>query len=121
MDKFTDEDGRMILINIKIENTVFSMVSIYAPNCRTLRNVFFFLNVSRFLKEHGTGIPIIGGDFNETLMLIDRKSKCKNGTFIQPVASLKTFIKTNNLTDIWRKFNQDKQQNDGRIKHRPVV
>jgi exonuclease III len=27
MDKFTDEDGRMILINIKIENTVFSMVS----------------------------------------------------------------------------------------------
>ena len=25
MDKFTDEDGRMILINIQIENTVFSM------------------------------------------------------------------------------------------------
>jgi CRISPR/Cas system-associated exonuclease Cas4 (RecB family) len=46
----------MILINIQIENTVFSMVSIYAPNCRTLRNVFF-KNVSRFLKEHGTGIP----------------------------------------------------------------
>jgi hypothetical protein len=55
-----------------------------------------------FLKEHGTGIPIVGGDFNETLMPIDRKSKCKNGTFIQPVASLKTFMKTNNLTDIWR-------------------
>jgi exonuclease III len=55
-------------------------------------------------------LPIVGGDFNETLMPIDRKSKCKNGTFIQPVASLKTFIKTNNLTDIWRKFNQDKQQ-----------
>ena len=88
MDKFTDEDGRMILINIQIENTVFSMVSIYAPNCRTLRNVFF-KNVSRFLKEHGTGIPIVGGDFNETLMPIDRKSKGKNGTFIQPVTSLK--------------------------------
>ena len=58
MDKFTDEDGRIILINIQIENTVFSMVSIYAPNCRTLRNVFF-LNVSRFLKENGTGIPIV--------------------------------------------------------------
>ena len=42
MDKFTDEDGRIILLNIKIENTVFSMVSIYAPNCRTLRNVVFF-------------------------------------------------------------------------------
>jgi hypothetical protein len=42
--------------------------------------VVFFLNGSRFLKEHGTGIPIVGGDFNETLMPIDRKSKCKNGT-----------------------------------------
>jgi hypothetical protein len=70
----------------------------------------FFLNVSRFLKEHGTGIPIVEGDFNETLMPIDRKSKCKNGTIIQPVASLKTLIKTNNLADIWRKCNQDKQQ-----------
>ena len=72
--------------------------------------ICFFLNVSRFLKEHGTGIPIVGSDFIETLMPIDKKIKCKNGTFIQPVASLKTFIKANNLTDIWRKFNQDKQQ-----------
>ena len=69
-----------------------------------------FLKVSRFLKEHGTGIPIVGSDFNETLMPIDRKIKCKNGTFRQQVASLKPFIKANNLTDIWRKFNQDKQQ-----------
>jgi hypothetical protein len=27
------------------------------------------------------------------LSSIERKGKCKNGTFIQPVASLKTFIK----------------------------
>jgi hypothetical protein len=47
---------------------------------------------------------LVGGDFNETLMPIYRKGKCKNGTCIQPVASLKTFIKTNNLTDIWRKL-----------------
>ena len=92
MDKFTDEDGRIMLLSIQIENTVFSMVStgIYAEHWE----MCFFLNVSRFLKEHGTGIPIVEGDFNETLMPIDRKSKCKNGTFIQPVASLKTFIKT---------------------------
>jgi hypothetical protein len=39
--------------------------------------MWFFLNVSKFLKEHGTGIPIVGGDFNETLMPIDRKSKSR--------------------------------------------
>jgi hypothetical protein len=55
------------------------------------------LHVStREQKSIPIGIPIVGGDFNETLMPIDRKSKCKNGTFIQPVTSLKTFIKTNN-------------------------
>jgi hypothetical protein len=48
------------------------------------------------------------GDFNETLMPIDRKSKCKNGTIMQPVASLKTLLKRNILADIWRKCNQDK-------------
>jgi hypothetical protein len=53
---------------------------------KKLLNTFVFLSPQRFLKEHGTGIPIVGGDFNETLMPIDRKSKCKNGTFIQPVA-----------------------------------
>ena len=41
MDTLTDEEGRIILINILIENTVFSMVRIYAPNCRILRNGFF--------------------------------------------------------------------------------
>jgi exonuclease III len=40
----------------------------------------------------------------------NKNLKCKNGTIIQPVASLKTLIKTNNLADIWRKCNQDKQQ-----------
>jgi hypothetical protein len=50
--------------------------------------MLFFFKVSIFLKEHGTGIQIVGGDFNETLLPIDRKSKCKHGTFIQPVASL---------------------------------
>ena len=52
---------------------MFSLVSIYAPNCRTVRNVFFKNLLSRFLKENGTGIPIVGGNCNETLMPIDKK------------------------------------------------
>jgi hypothetical protein len=50
------------------------MVSIYAPNCRTLRNVFF-KNVSRFLKEHGIGIPIVGGVTGLILHVSTREQK----------------------------------------------
>ena len=48
-------------------NAVFTLVSVYAPNCRTVR-IVIFLNVSRFLKEHETGILIVWGDFNEPLI-----------------------------------------------------
>ena len=39
----------------------FSLVCIYAPNSKTLGNMFF-KKVSNFCKEHGTGILVVGGD-----------------------------------------------------------
>ena len=41
INKFIDNEGRFILVNAGIEDTVFSLVCIYAPNGRTLRNTFF--------------------------------------------------------------------------------
>jgi hypothetical protein len=45
----------------------------------TARNAFF-KKVSSILKEYGTGIPILGGDFNETMNQIDRKSASRKNT-----------------------------------------
>jgi uncharacterized protein (DUF1330 family) len=58
-------------INVKIcigtsDDAVFSLVCIYAPNSKTLRNMFF-KKVSNFCKKHGTGILVVGGDFNEIM------------------------------------------------------
>jgi hypothetical protein len=44
----------------KWKDTIFTLVCIYAPNCKTARNAFF-KKVSSILKEYGTGIPILGG------------------------------------------------------------
>ena len=68
--KFCDQDGRLLLLNIKIHETLFSLLCIYAPNSRTLRNSFFKKSKC-FLKEKCTGILILGGDFNESLKDID--------------------------------------------------
>ena len=109
INEFQDEDGRLILLNIKIEDLIFSLVCLYAPNCRTDRNSFF-KKVNNIFKEKTIGIPIVGGDFNETLGPIDRKSENLNARFVEPVASLKEFLKSNNLLDIWRVLNKNTQQ-----------
>ena len=99
LDKWEDKDGRLLLINIQIDDTIFTLVCIYAPNCKTARNAFF-KKVSSILKEYGTGIPVLGGggggggggDFNETMNQIDRKSASRKNTTLQQVSSLKTLI-----------------------------
>ena len=62
------------------------------------------------MKENGIGIPIIGGDFNETLNNIDRISASNNHKNNKPVSSLKSLLKDNNLIDIWRVMNENIQQ-----------
>ena len=109
IDTFSDEEGRIILINIEIDNCIFSLLCLYAPNCKTSRNAFF-KKVNSMLKEHGIGIPILGGDFNDNFKSIDRKSTRVGTQNNQPVNSLKVLIKENKLTDIWRLLNENKQQ-----------
>ena len=116
ISKFNDIDGRLVLINVEMNNTIFTLVCIYAPNCKTSRNSFF-KKVNDNLKEQGTGILIVGGDFNETLKPIDRKgsgSNLNNST----VNSLKTLIKSHKLSDIWRCLNENVQQFTWRRKNK---
>ena len=73
INKYTDEEGRYILLNVKLEDTVFSLICIYAPNCKTSRNAFF-KKVSSFIQENWMGIPIVGGDFNDAFT---QTGKCR--------------------------------------------
>ena len=109
IDKVTDENGRIVLLNVQIDDAVFSLVCIYAPNSKTLRNMFF-KKVSNFCKEHGTGILVVGGDFNKIMQDIDRRSLRTGNVCKQSVNSLKSFMKTNKLIDVWRIYNENRQQ-----------
>ena len=62
INKYNDTDGSLMLINVEINNTILTVVCIYAPNCRRSRN-YFFKKVSDKIQEHGDGIPIVGGIF----------------------------------------------------------
>lgn len=106
---FKDEEGRIILLNIEIDDCIFSMLCLYAPNCKSSRNIFF-KKVDSMLKEHGIGIPIVAGDFNECFKNLDRKSSRSEKYDVKPVHSIKTLLKSNNMIDIWRFMNENKQQ-----------
>ena len=64
--------------------------------CKKSAKNNFFKKVNTFLKDHGIGIPMIAGDFNETLKEIDRRSNSSK-TKYQTVNSLKTLSGENSI------------------------
>ena len=53
---------------------------------------------------------MVGGDFNKIMQDIDRRSLRTGNVCKQIVNSLKSFIKTNKLIDVWRIYNENRQQ-----------
>ena len=105
IDKFQDKEGRIILLNIEIKDSIYTLVNIYAPNLPKNRNVFF-KKVKDMTSENSLGRVIVGGDMNDTLTKIDKKNKVSTQKLKQtkPVFSLKSLIKTQKLSDIWREI-----------------
>ena len=107
IDKFEDSEGRIILINIEIDDNILTLVNLYAPNIEKERNIFF-KKVIDIIDKYSLGILIVGGDMNQSLTELDRKSynmkKCKT------VKGLRDMIKKFKLIDIWRVLNPKEQQ-----------
>ena len=108
IDYVIDKNGRFILLNIEISKNIYSLVNVYAPNDKTMRNTFF-KSIDTLLRESALGIKLLSGDFNETLQTIDRFSK-NNNNATQSNSQLKKLIKSHNLIDIWRELNANKIQ-----------
>ena len=67
INQFIDTEGRLLLLNINIKDTIITFVCLYAPNCKTTINNFF-KKVNTLLKDQGLGIPMILGDFSEIFL-----------------------------------------------------
>jgi len=94
-----DDFGRMLLLNIEINNKLYTIVNIYAPNTISERVLFFkqldiFINTYALNKTH----LMIGGDFNCTVEQRDRAS----GVLDNSSTELKSFFGVNNVVDVWR-------------------
>ena len=80
-----------MLINIEIDENIFTLVNLYANNVDKNRNVFF-KKENNFIENYAIGILIVGGDLNDTLTCAVRKYSISTQKTKKPVNSLKTLI-----------------------------
>jgi hypothetical protein len=53
-----------LLINVEINNAIYTIINIYAPNNMNKRNTFF-KQVDRFINEYSIGQIIPAEDYND--------------------------------------------------------
>ena len=100
----TDDIGRKILINIEINDQMYTLVNIYAPNTISDR-VTFFEQLNDFINCHSINKSnlIIGGDFNCVSEERDRVS----GVVHISSKQLSKLLHEVDAIDIWRILHPD--------------
>ena len=98
----SDEHGRMILINVEIDNQDHTILSVYAPNELNER-ILFYRDMQLFINTHANNKQniVIGGDFNCVLSEKD----CVTGKTDKITISLSNAMVKLNVIDIWRFLN----------------
>ena len=72
IDTHQDSKGRMLILNIELDNTNYTLVNIYVPNHVKEKNSFFE-KIKNMLEKTCLGMLIIGGDVNDTLSSMDKQ------------------------------------------------
>ena len=99
-----DNEGRFIILDLTVRNTRMIICNIYAPNEDKIE---FFIDVFAQIESFENGKVIIGGDFNTTLMEIDKKGG--NEECCHPKCSMfiRNYMENRGLLDIWRQRNKE--------------
>ncbi len=102
--KYTCNEGRKLLLNVKYKDTSFTFVNLYAPNNCTNR-IEFLTEAQQWISEnaHTESNLIVCGDLNSVLDSRERSS----GTIQLCSPALESFIKLNKLVDTWRLMNKN--------------
>jgi len=107
-----DEEGRYIILEIRLEKSTFTIANLYAPTKNYEKEQIKVLKeFNESLQECNLENVIIGGDFNLCLdpkldKLCNTASSSDNPSFRKEVIS---FLETQNLVDMWRVLNPNTQ------------
>lgn len=99
---FKDDIGRFLHVEYEVDDKIFNIINIYAPNDIQERQIFFDF-IENYIKTLDN--IFIGGDFNNSLSPLDR---CNKTGHVEDTAykALVKIIDNNNMYDIWRARNK---------------
>ena len=103
VDSIIGEQGRVIGMNIKNGENLYSLVNVYGPSGDNNSNAkrIFYRRLERWVKENLKNAIIMGGDFNTTLEEIDLQG-VKSNTRRAGREELQHLVRTCRLTDTYR-------------------
>lgn len=110
-DQRSEDTGRILCMDIRLNDTIFTLCSIYAPTQdRAGEQLENLGNVDNFLEDLTSTNIIVWGDFNCFLNpSLDRNSWCGVPTHTEPYrARILSFLENWSLCDIWRQRNPNK-------------
>ncbi len=101
------ENGRLLIVNVEINDDTYSFINVYSPNESAQRSEFF-AKVQCWIDKYviNKGNIVLGGDFNCAVDKIDRRNT--SVTLDRSVSSLRKLMAAYQLTDVWRKVHSDK-------------
>ena len=106
IDKWSDTDGRICMLKLKVGDDTFCLINVYAPTKNNQKLQLLFLdNLQNLITENEEASFIIAGDFNT--YLDPTLDKC-GGTF-EPTSTfskrLQQLMDNFQLSDVWRIHN----------------
>ena len=104
LKQYVDPLGRFILVDIKIENKIITLVNVYAQNQDEPE---FFAKIVDFLMDFNCEEIIFGGDFNLVLNLEKDKRGGKQTTNFRSREKVFSLMQNMDLIDVWREIHPD--------------
>ena len=100
-----DDQGRLIMLDLHVDEYVVTLVGIYAPNEDSPN---FFTNIARELKTRQAQ-KILIGDFNLAINVeIDRENTYSNNN--RALQEVENIMEGYKLVDVWRVRNEEKRE-----------
>ena len=96
--QYSDTDGRVVILQVSLENTKLTLSTLYAP---TKDDPEFFQELLCTIIKSGDN-HIIGGDWNLVLDIMKDKKGGKMQTHNKSLNIIKMYMTAESLTDIWR-------------------
>jgi exonuclease III len=104
---WSDKEGRIKLIQLTINQTIYSLLNVYAPTAdKPKEQITFFNQLDKIFSEISHTKILSGGDFNSVFNpLLDKHKPKENEKPLKAAQELKNIIESHNLIDIWRVTN----------------